>query len=67
MVTPDAPVKVEKKAQTSVVATTSPPGIQPKSALNNLTSRSEARLSAKINPARVNSGIAGIEGEVTSR
>ncbi len=60
MVTPEAPVKVEKKAQTMIAITARPPGIQEKKALNSLISRSPARLSERMNPVRVNRGIAAM-------
>ena len=46
MVMPDPPVKVVNIAQTAVTITGTPPGIQPKSARKNRTSRSAAALSA---------------------
>ena len=47
MVTPDAPVKVVKSAQTKVAITATPPGIQPKSPLYARTSRFAAPPSAR--------------------
>ncbi len=67
MVTPEAPVKVLKKAQTSVAAIAAPPGSQPNQARNSRTRRRLAPLSASRYPARVKSGIVGIEGEATTR
>ena len=46
MVTPLAPVKVVKKAQTSTAAVAMPPGIQPNQARKSLTRRFDAPPSA---------------------
>ena len=65
MVTPEPPVKAVKKPQRSTRITGVPPGIHPNKDLNNLTSLSDALLSARIYPARVNNGIVGNVGETT--
>ncbi len=67
MVTPDAPVKVVKSAQTEAAITASPPGIQPKSDCAARTSRAEAPPSARTKPATVSRGMAGKVGWITSR
>ncbi len=45
MVTPEAPVKVVRKAQMTTLMMASPPGSQPSRLRNSLTSRSPALLS----------------------
>src|SRR2546422_11249388 len=67
MVTPEAPVKEVKKAQTSAVAIAGPPLTQPASAWNTRTRRFDAPPSAKKYPARVNRGIVGSVGDTVSR
>jgi hypothetical protein len=67
MVTPEAPVKVLKNAQTSVAAMAVPPGSQPNQARNSRTRRRLAPLSASRYPASVNSGMVGSEGDATTR
>ena len=62
MVTPEPPVKVVKKAQTPMVATAVPPGIQPNSAWKRRANRADALPSASIVPARVNNGMVGSIG-----
>ena len=65
MVTPEAPVKVVKKAA-STVATASPPGIHPNSALKRRTSRCEPGP-PRAGTRKANSGMVGRAGEATSR
>src|SRR5689334_9254408 len=65
MVTPDAPVKVVKTAQTNVAMIATPPGIQPNSPLYARTRRRAAPPSARTYPAAVRSGMAGRVGEET--
>ncbi len=60
MVTPEAPVKVVKKAQTTTAITVSPPGNQPKTAWKKRTIRSPALLSDRKNPTAAKSGMAGM-------
>ncbi len=48
MVTPDAPVNAVKNAQVTSATMAKPPGIQPKRALERLTSRLGVLLSAKM-------------------
>ncbi len=62
MVTPEAPVKAVKSAQVTNAMTARPPGIQPSSASDSLTSRLGARLSPRMNPANVKSGMASSTG-----
>ena len=57
IVTPEPPVNAVKIAQTINVTKAIPPGIQPSNALENLTNRVDALLSAKMYPAIVNNGI----------
>ena len=57
MVTPDAPVKVVKKAQVVRTTTAMPPGSQPTLARANATKRWGAFPSAMMYPANVKSGI----------
>ena len=67
MVTPLAPVKVVKRAQTNAAITARPPGIQPNQPCAARTSRLDAPPSASTYPATVSSGMAGSVGETTSR
>ena len=61
IVTPEAPVKVVKNVHTSIAIIAMPPGSHPNHALKRFTRRSPALLSESMNPARVKSGMAGIE------
>jgi hypothetical protein len=61
IVTPDAPVKVVKKAQTRIAIMARPPGNQPKRDLKSLTILSPALLSERMKPAKAKRGMAGIE------
>jgi len=56
MVTPEAPVKAVKTAQTKRETTASPPGIQPSSSLDNCSIRLGALLSESMRPAKMNRG-----------
>ena len=67
MVTPEPPVNAVKNPHNNRITTGVPPGNQPNSTLNTLTKRSDASLSAKIYPARVNNGIVARWGETTIR
>src|SRR5207247_6434846 len=67
IVTPEAPVKEVKKAQIRAVTIAGPPRNCPTSDWKTWTSLFEAPPSARKYPARVNSGIVGREGLVTSR
>ena len=60
MVTPEAPVKVVKKAQTRTAMTVSPPGNQPKTAWKKRTILSPALLSERKKPTAAKSGMAGM-------
>ena len=60
MVTPEAPVKVVKKAQTMTAIIERPPGSLPMNALKKSTRRSPLFPSDNMNPVKVNSGIAGM-------
>src|SRR5258705_3279007 len=62
IVTPEAPVNDVKNANTSVVTMAGPPGSQPTSASNTLTTRSDAWPEARIKPVSVRSGTAGSTG-----
>ena len=62
MVTPEAPVKVVRKAQMRTLMIVAPPGSQPRTARKSRTSLSPALLSEMMKPASVKSGIAGISG-----
>ena len=53
-----------KNAQTTAQTTAVPPGIQPTSARNTRSSRSDDCPWARMNPASVKSGIAGRCGSV---
>src|SRR5512138_749059 len=66
MVTPEAPVKVVKIAQTNVAITATPPGIHPKSPLYARTRRLAAPPSARTYPATVRSGMAGRDVDETT-
>jgi hypothetical protein len=57
MVTPEAPVKVVKKAQISTVITASDPGTQPRMAWAMRISRCAVRDEAIRYPAKVKSGM----------
>ena len=59
MVTPEPPVNTVKNAHSSTQTMAVPPGIHPTPARNTRSSRSDAFPAARMNPARVNSGIAG--------
>ena len=67
MVTPLAPVKVVKSAQTNVAMTASPPCIHPNQPCAARTCRREGPPSASTYQASVSSGIAGRLGETTRR
>ena len=62
MVTPEAPVKVVKKAHSSTAITARPPRNQLNQAWNRAMRRSPALLSERTKPATVNSGSAGTSG-----
>ena len=66
IVTPEAPVKVVKNAQTATAAMIMPPGIQPNRFLNVYTRRSPALLSDKKKPVIVKSGMAAMLDWVSS-
>src|SRR5215471_21540763 len=66
MVTPDPPVNAVKKVHSTAQTTAVPPGIQPNQARNTRSSRDDACPSARMNPASVNSGIAGSVGDTLS-
>jgi len=57
IVTPEAPVNAVKKAHATNATIANPPGSHPRIAREKLTIRTEARLSARMNPAKVNSGM----------
>ena len=65
MVTPEPPVRAVKNPQIKRTITGVPPGSQPKEALNTLINLSDALLSARKYPAKVNSGIVAKCGETT--
>ena len=62
MVTPEAPVKVVKKAHSTTAITPRPPRNQPNQVWNTRINRAPAWLSESTKPARVNSGNAGTSG-----
>ena len=55
---PEPPVNAVKNEQSTAQTTAVPPGIQPKSARNTRSNRSDACPSASRKPVSVNSGIA---------
>ena len=63
---PDPPVKAVKNEHSTAQTTAVPPGIQPNSARNTRSSRSEACPSASRNPVSVNSGMAASVGDTLS-
>jgi predicted hotdog family 3-hydroxylacyl-ACP dehydratase len=66
IVTPDPPVNAVKNVQRIAQTTAVPPGIQPNHARNTRSIRVEAVASARMNPASVNSGMAGSVGDTLS-
>jgi len=62
MVNPVAPVSAVKTAETRRAITASPPGSQPRIALEKRTRRWGALLAARIYPASAKRGRAGREG-----
>ncbi|MFM1942409.1 MAG: hypothetical protein RI897_1391 [Verrucomicrobiota bacterium] len=62
IVTPEAPVKEVKKAQTRTVTTAGPPRREPNRALKTRTKRLAAPPSARKYPASVKRGILGRVG-----
>ena len=54
-----------KNPHRMTITTGVPPGIQPNNSLKTFTNLSDALLSAKRYPAKVNSGIVGNVGETT--
>jgi hypothetical protein len=67
IVIPVAPVMAVKKAHETSATTPSPPGIQPKRLLENLTKRVEVFPSAIRYPAKVKSGMANKTGALAKR
>src|SRR5689334_13748955 len=66
IVTPEAPVNDVKNAHDNAVTIAEPPAIRPNSARKSRISLFGAPPSARKYPAMVNSGIAGMDGFVTS-
>ena len=66
MVTPDAPVKTVKNAQTISVTIAKPPGNQPTKFLTKRINLCEKVPLASMYPAKVNSGILANKGIETN-
>ena len=58
MVTPEAPVKAVKKAQATRTTRDTPPGMPPRIACDRRANRSGVFPLARMNPAKVNRGMA---------
>ena len=67
IVRPEPPVPVVKAAQATATTIAIPPGIQPKRASKQRSSRAEDWPAASTKPAVVRSGMAGMVGDAMRR